>query len=235
MKRTAARLIAAMAISTLPMASIATAALMISADTAFAAGKTDKGGKSSDRGKPDKGGKPEGRGKPESGASVLKGLNSLKRNINGLMNSSDPKMAGFQSYLLASAALAEFEELLATAQGEYDAAETAYLELGLDTATEAAAHKTAMEAELAGLDPESEEYAALSSKIATVQTYITESVDLSDAKAAVETATEGTTEEDMLQAFVDAMHASGQTDFTLDDITDEMLALFQLHIDDYLD
>lgn len=40
----------------------------------------------------------------------LGGLNSLKRNINGLMNSSDPRMAGIRSYVMASAALVAAEQ-----------------------------------------------------------------------------------------------------------------------------
>ena len=44
--------------------------------------------------------------------SDLKGLNSLNRNINGLMNSNDPKMDGFRAFVEASAAQAAAEEAL---------------------------------------------------------------------------------------------------------------------------
>jgi len=75
---------------------------------------------------------------------------------------------------------------------------------------------------------------ALTTAITTVQTFITEEAELAVAAADLAEATNGTTEEDMLQAFVEAMHASGQTDFEIDDITEDMLEMFQRHIDDFL-
>jgi hypothetical protein len=55
----------------------------------------------------------------------LGGLNSLKRNINGLMNSSDPRMEGIREYIIASAALA-------TAEEEFEAAGKAFLDAKAD-------------------------------------------------------------------------------------------------------
>ena len=236
MMKLAARTLAALAVSSLPI----TATLAVTTSAAFAKGKPETAGK------PENTGKPEGKGKSQGNpASAMKSLNSLKRNINGLMNSSDPKMEGFRSYLLANETLQDAEALLAIAQGEFDAAEAEYnaLELSGDPDADLAALQTTLDG-LVAPDPETateEEIAAhnqqvedLTAAIGTVETYITESDELGDAAAAVIEASAGTTEEDLLQAFVEAMHASGQTDFTVDDITDEMLALFQSHIDNYL-
>lgn len=57
----------------------------------------------------------------------LGGLNSLKRNINGLMNSSDPRMAGIRAYVAAGAKLAQAEQTLASAKTALSAAQAAYL------------------------------------------------------------------------------------------------------------
>jgi len=51
----------------------------------------------------------------------LAGLNSLKRNINGLMNSSDPRMDGIREFVVASVALSAAED-------EAEAAKKAYLD-----------------------------------------------------------------------------------------------------------
>ncbi len=235
------RTLTAVIIAALPMASVSSATLVISADLAFAKGKPEN------TGKPAKAGKPEKAGNGNSGAkaSQMKGLNSLKRNINGLMNSSDPKIEGFRSYLLANEALDGFEDLLAIAQGEYDAALANYETLGLSG--DAEADLAGLNDALAGLvapstetatqeeiDAFNAQVAALTDAIGTVQTYLTESTELGDATQAVEDATAGTTHDDLLQAYVEAMHASGQTDFAVDDVTDDMLALFQQHIDSYL-
>lgn len=60
-------------------------------------------------------------------ASQLKSLNSLNRNINGLMNSSDPKMEPFREFVRASAESEAAQETLEAArlkagmtQAEYD-------------------------------------------------------------------------------------------------------------------
>lgn len=61
-------------------------------------------------------------------------LNSLKRNVNGLMNSSDPHMAGIRDYVTANAALDAAEAGLADAQADFSAASAAFsaLSAGLE-------------------------------------------------------------------------------------------------------
>lgn len=247
MKKAISKLAASVAIASLPMTGIASATLVLSADIAIAAGKSGDKGKSADKGKGKSGDKSTG--KPEtankgSEASARKGLNSLRRNINGLMNSSDPKMEGFRSFVLANAALSEATDLLALAQGEFDAAQADYDSLELSgTATDDLA---GLQAELDGLvepDPDTatqEEIDAynaaveiLTASIQVVEAYLIETDELAVAVQGVTDATVGTSEEDKLQAFVDAMHAAGQTDFTVDDITEDMLELFQKHLDSY--
>lgn len=57
------------------------------------------------------------------------GLNSLKRNINGLMNSSDPRMEGIRAFVTAGAELAVAEANLETAQATLTTSQTNYNEL----------------------------------------------------------------------------------------------------------
>lgn len=91
----------------------------------------------------DQGGKGQSRGKKsatEAVASVesdtprertrnlkaeLGGLNSLKRNINGMMNSSDPRMDGIRAFIVASVALED-------AEAEAKAANMAFLDARSD-------------------------------------------------------------------------------------------------------
>ena len=54
-------------------------------------------------------------GKEKNIHAVLAGLNSLNRNINGLMNSSDPRMEGLREYMEAYAGIADAEAALETA------------------------------------------------------------------------------------------------------------------------
>lgn len=70
----------------------------------------------------------------------LAGLNSLKRNVNGLMNSSDPRMGQIRDYIEASAALetatAELEEaegLLGEVQAAFETYLDGYVAAGLAT------------------------------------------------------------------------------------------------------
>jgi hypothetical protein len=56
----------------------------------------------------------------------LGGLNSLKRNINGLMNSADPRMDDIRAFVQASADLAAAQANLAQAQLDLAAAQGAY-------------------------------------------------------------------------------------------------------------
>lgn len=59
----------------------------------------------------------------------LAGLNSLKRNINGLMNSSDPRMDGIREFIVASVALDAAEAESAAAIEAFLAAKGDYLDL----------------------------------------------------------------------------------------------------------
>lgn len=247
MKKSISKIAASLAIATLPMSGMVSASLILSADIAFAAGKSDGKGKSGDKSKGKSGDKTTG--KPDSAgvgneASARKGLNSLRRNINGLMNSSDPKMDGFRSFVLANATLREATDLLALAQGEFDNAQSDYDGLGLTgIATDDLA---ALQIELDGIvEPDADTatqeeidaynaaVSSLTESITVVEAYILESGELAEAVQGVADAEVGTSDEDRLQAFVDAMHAAGQTDFTIDDITDEMLEMFQKHLDGY--
>lgn len=56
-------------------------------------------------------------------------LNSLKRNINGLMNSNDPKMAGIRAYVIANGTLVDAQETLAVASADLTTAQSAYIAL----------------------------------------------------------------------------------------------------------
>lgn len=58
----------------------------------------------------------------------LGGLNSLKRNINGLMNSSDPRMDGIRAFIIASAESEQIQLQLADVLSSAGAAETALIE-----------------------------------------------------------------------------------------------------------
>ena len=59
----------------------------------------------------------------------LAGLHSLKRNINGLMNSSDPRMTEIRQFIVASADLVDAKAILEAASGELEGAENDYLSL----------------------------------------------------------------------------------------------------------
>ncbi|MDX1782025.1 MAG: hypothetical protein R3256_11975 [Thalassovita sp.] len=205
---------------------------------------------------------PQAAPKPKNLHAQLKGLNSLKRNINGLMNSSDPKMAGFRDFVIAAALLEQKKAAAADAQTAYDAALAAYAEMatqnGYDadpvnaltalndqmtalTGAEPAADDPAY-ADAAAYDAAHAEWeaqvTALQGQIETVNGAIT-SINttygaLAGAEVAVETATAGTTEDDLTAAIVAGMQASGQSGFTADDITPEMMEWIstQLGVDD---
>lgn len=59
----------------------------------------------------------------------LAGLNSLKRNVNGLMNSADPRMEGIREFVLAGAALEGALDDLEKAKAAYEDAKDAYFDL----------------------------------------------------------------------------------------------------------
>lgn len=66
-------------------------------------------------------------GSKRSPKADLGRLSSLKRNINGLMNSSDPKMAGIRAYVIANGTLVDAEAALDTAAADLAAAQSAYV------------------------------------------------------------------------------------------------------------
>lgn len=59
----------------------------------------------------------------------LAGLNSLKRNISGLMNSADPRMEGIRQFVIASAAAEAAEAELKVADDALKEATSAYLSM----------------------------------------------------------------------------------------------------------
>jgi hypothetical protein len=71
-------------------------------------------------------------GKTRSLNAEFAGLNSLKRNINGLMNSSDPRMEEIREFVLASADFEVAKEELAGAENALNEAKLAYLALVSD-------------------------------------------------------------------------------------------------------
>lgn len=68
----------------------------------------------------------KGSGSKHSLNADLGRLNSLKRNINGLMNSNDPKMAGIRAYVIANGTLVDAQAAFATADADLLAAQSAY-------------------------------------------------------------------------------------------------------------
>lgn len=253
--------VATMVLAALPLAATTTVGLFALAEPALAQGKSGSagGGKPEGKGagKPDRassGGVSAGRpasasasqgratesSQPESretglSRSDLRGLNSLRRNINGLMGSSDPKMESFRAFVEATSALEEAEKGLAQVQGGYETALAAYESLGLSG--DAAADLASLTGTLASLqapDPETAtqeeldahaaQVAALTDAIDVVTAYLGEAEIYAIAKQAHDAAAAQTSEQAMIDAFVVAMQSSGQADFIADDITPEMMA-----------
>ncbi len=216
-------------------------------------GKGGGGGKSSEksRGKSEArgGGKPVFAGQGNRTASVkapkavkatqgslssqLKALNSLNRNINGLMNSSDPKMDPFRDFVSNSAELEGLRVALADAGENYDASLADFLtaagELGLseDPATAQAELDTQL-ADLLATEPAIEdptyadwqaEVAAVTDAQAVVAQLGADQVALAEADAAVAEVEAATSEEAMIEAMVASLNATGAGPVTADDIT----------------
>lgn len=59
----------------------------------------------------------------------LKGVNSLNRSLNGLMNSKDAKMDGFRAFIVASAEYEEAKDVLEAAQEAYTPLAQSYSDL----------------------------------------------------------------------------------------------------------
>lgn len=166
-------------------------------------------------------------------------LNSLNRNVNGLMNSSDPHMAGIRDYVRANAALdaaeaalAEAQTDFATAQGAFDALAGGAALGGYDGFVYPDTTLATLEARLAVLeaapitDPNDALAAAYAAEVATLQSILVsdEAVALDaattalvDAEADMVEATAGTTDADLEAALVVAANKGDQ-------ITPEILA-----------
>lgn len=56
----------------------------------------------------------------------LGGLNSLNRNVNGLMNSNDPRMTAVREFVQAGADLVDAQDALVTAQTNFDTTQNTY-------------------------------------------------------------------------------------------------------------
>lgn len=67
--------------------------------------------------------------KERSLKAQLAGLNSLSRNINGLMNSSDPRMNGIRAFVTASAELALSDQRVEQVQTARDQAKSEYMSI----------------------------------------------------------------------------------------------------------
>lgn len=168
--------------------------------------------------------------------SQLGRLNSLKRNINGLMNSSDPHMADVRAYVQANAALDAAEAALLVEQGEYNtaleafgavvttAAIDSYDDYDYSTATTDTLRQRLID--LQSLDVADPDYAAAQTEAALVSDLLATpeaaALDVADgeltaAQDDVTEATVGTTDADLQAALEAAANKDG-------DITPEMLA-----------
>ncbi len=139
------------------------------------------------------------------GNGELGRLNSLKRNINGLMNSNDAKMDGIRAYIIANGALVDAEADLETANTALTDAQTAYAalvaSLGVDSYpdTTPAGLQLSLDAvnEALVLDPANPdllaEQALLTTAISTLGSS-TELQNLADATGDVQEATDAVAE-----------------------------------------
>ncbi|SNY51408.1 hypothetical protein SAMN06297129_2111 [Pseudooceanicola antarcticus] len=191
------------------------------------------GGNSGNNGSANKGG--SGADKPL--AASLKGLNSLKRNANGIMNSSDPKMASVREYLGAVDSLEEAEDALAAARGAYadsfaelqSSAETLGLSDTPETwVDEIAARSAELEANPVAEGEEGyEAYQQALQDVADAEAALADALAdksvLDSAEAGYTEASAAASDEALKQAIVDAQNATGGDTITLDDVTDEMM------------
>lgn len=174
--------------------------------------------------------------KPKNVNAQLKSLNSLKRNINGIVNSSDPKMEPIRTLMEDTAsyemALKDFE----TATGNYDTDLAAFLaesdELGLpDDPNDALFDIEQRRTALLDSVPEGEEpsediaqqLAELDDAEAAAKKALESEKAVSDALVIIDETEEGASEEAFLQAIVDSMNATGQGGYTTEDLTPEMI------------
>lgn len=175
-------------------------------------------------------------GKGKNPNAQLGRLNSLKRNVNGLMNSSDPHMAGIRDYVKANAELDTAEAALVTAQADYDSALGAFDPVvtgaaiaSYDGYVYAGATPATLRTRLADLqavDAADPNYAAaqaeatlVSGLLATPEAVAVDGAAtvVANAQAGVTDATAGTTDADLQAALVAAANKDGE-------ITPEILA-----------
>ncbi|MGN6487168.1 MAG: hypothetical protein ACTHLT_05015 [Devosia sp.] len=162
--------------------------------------------------------------------SQLGRLNSLNRNINGLMNSSDPHMAGVRAYVQANAELDAAEGALAQAQADFATAGTTFGAAaaagvisydGFDYASATAAELQDRVATLQELAADGDVDAQTElDELATLPefTAFEAAADVvADAQADVTDATAGTTDADLQAALEAAANKDGE-------ITPEILA-----------
>ena len=183
----------------------------------------------------------------------LKGLNSLNRNINGLMISSDPKMNGFRDFVRNSAALERAEGDLLSLEQQYAGlaatlgASLSGLSLEVPTTPEEFDALSGSLSALAQADgPVEGDYlnadgsldqpafdAAVAEHEASVASANAALADLDETRAgfdavaaAGETVAEletATSQEAMVQAMVDGLNATGAGPVAPEDMTDDMI------------
>ena len=167
----------------------------------------------------------------------LKGLNSLNRNINGLMNSSDPKMDGFRAFVTANAAVAQAQAYLEADQALYDQLTDEFAitaaALGVSPVPfEAEAQLTERlqalrDAPVAETDPAYGQYLA---DITAIEEALADLAEIDQAgltvimtEEAVMLAEEAAGQDDLIQAMVDGLNATGAGPVTEADLTPEMI------------
>ncbi|MBW6418144.1 hypothetical protein [Celeribacter sp. PS-C1] len=212
-------------------------------------GNSGNRGNSGDRGNSGKDASAErgNSGKPAGKplAASLKSLNSLGRNMNGIMNSSDPKMVPIKEYLSAVAANEEAEDA-------YDTANAAYADSYADLAASAAALNLssdpadwADEIDQLSADLEAnpvaegeegyQEYldqvAAVEQAKAELEQALADKAVLDAAEATLAETEEAISDEALTEALVAAQNATGNGPITADDITPEMLAYARSKLD----
>ena len=170
-------------------------------------------------------------------AASLKSLNSLKRNMNGIVNSADPKMEPARDYLAAVAAHEEAVEALEDAQEvyaeSYDVLATAVEDLGITGAPETWADeiedlRTELEANPVaegeeGYDDYQETLTDLETAEAALDQALADKAVLDAAEATELETAAASGDEALREALAAAYSSTGNGTMTPDEVTDEML------------
>ena len=175
--------------------------------------------------------------------SDMKALNSLNRNINGMMNSSDPKMEPFREFIRANAELQSGEEYLdlVAAQDKLAMSQDTYAgyveTYGLDPDPVIAAEQleNAMTAHLAAKpetdDPNDPDLIAweaerknLEDAATALETVEADKITVDEAQDAYDVVAEAAGADDaaLTQAIVDSINQTGAGPVTVDDIPEAM-------------